>query len=448
MKNRLNFNEAVEYVRSLDVYGSVLGLDNMRALASELDNPQDGLKFIHVTGTNGKGSVCAFITSVLATAGYKVGAYNSPAVLSDTDQFRINTKIVSKSLYAEAITLVKSAADKVVEASGVYPTRFEVETMAAFVMFYIEKCDIVVLETGLGGRDDATNIINTSILHVITSISKDHTAVLGSTLEEIVKNKCGIIKTSAPVVFFDNEDSEFLDESAKARQVVINKCAGTGSDLILVNGSHIESATVSRGKLNIIFRGDAVKAVKRVKVSMTGAYQKNNVLIAIRVIETLIEMGYNITAEAISIGMEKAKIPFRFEKIKYNNLVDIILDGAHNPDGAKNFIDSLRLNYKDKDFIFIIGIFKDKDYEKIAKITGEIARKIYVIENTKSPRALDRNTLCKVYSKYCRDVYARDSIEEAICSAIKNVSDRNTVICCFGSLSWLADAKTVIKELR
>lgn len=451
----LSYADAIEYIKSLDVYGSVLGLDNMRILAEELDNPQEGLKFVHVTGTNGKGSVCAFLTSILKEAGYKVGSYNSPAVLSDIDQFRINMTIISKELYAEAVSIVRSACERVAESHGIHPTRFEVETMVAFVAFYIEKCDIVVLETGLGGRDDATNIINNTMLHVFTSISMDHSAVLGDTLLEIAEVKSGIIKTSAPVLMYDRLDAELTDveisDVSAVNDYISKKSDSIGSSLYTVSDKSISNVTYNDGF--ICFDMDEY-AHKSLKLSMRGAYQPINAAIAVKAAHILAEIGYNITDKDIAKGLKKATIPFRFEKYTADHKVDIILDGAHNEDGAKQLVKSLEFVYPDREFIFVSGIFKDKDYEKIAKLTANKARKIIVIQNEKSERSLDKDVLCSVFEKYNNNVKTADdidtalyeAIEEATCTICANAT--HPVVICFGSLSWLRDAKKCIKSLK
>lgn len=427
----MTFDEAISYVKSLDVYGSVLGLDNMRTLAEALDNPQDGLKFVHITGTNGKGSTSAFLTSILTEAGYKAGSYNSPAVKSNTDQFRINMEIVPDELYAEAVSLVKEACDLIVSNGGLQPTRFEVETMAAFVMFYLEKCDIVVLETGLGGVDDATNIINTAILHIVTSISMDHADVLGDTLEKIAENKSGIIKTSAPVILYDRSVTDNSEDVIKANAVFEKKCEMLGADLYKVNDLE----------------------AREFELSMKGAYQSENATLAIKAAYVLHDLGINISEENIKKGLKDAAIPFRFEQIKVNNQVDIILDGAHNPDGAYQFIKSLELNYSGRECIFITGIFKDKDYQEIARITATRAGKIYIIKNEKSSRSLSKSILAETFRKYNDNVIIADSIRDAISSAFTeanekcDASGKHPIVCCFGSLSWLNDAKDIIKKL-
>lgn len=434
----MTFDESIAYIKSLDIYGSVLGLENMRALCSELDNPQDGLKFVHVTGTNGKGSVCAFLSNILLDAGYKVGSYNSPAVLSDIDQYRLNMEIISEELYAEAVSLVRDACERIVASGGNQATRFEVETMVAFTAFYIEKCDIVVLETGLGGELDATNVIANTLLHVFTSISLDHSAVLGSTIEEISKVKSGIIKTSAPVLVYGNNP------------IIRERATEMDADLYTVSDDDISNIHMECGRVFFDLRDPEFRDIE---LSMPGAYQPYNASVAIKAATILTNIGFKISKKNIRHGIKKAIIPFRLEVVKYG-VVDIILDGAHNPDGANQFMKSLSLLCGDREAVFLTGIFKDKDYEEIAKITGGRASKIFAIQNTKSERSLDKNTLAKCLLKYNASVETEDSIESALKKAISYAQDKicddmtHPVVACFGSLSWLNEARVIIDSIK
>lgn len=454
MKSDLSFEQAVEYIKSLDMYGSVLGLDNMRVLAKALGNPEDSLRFVHVTGTNGKGSACAFLSNTLVKAGYKVGSYNSPSVIDGIDQFKINMKHIRKKLYAKAISIVRAACATVASETGNHPTRFEVETMAAFVAFSLEKCDIVVLETGLGGRDDATNIINTEILHVFMPISLDHSEVLGNTLEDIARVKAGIIKNSVPTVICCRE--EFLESDDGPESVIESRCREMNSKVYKVTKDLIDNIRISNKHLVFDLKESEELELTPVKIKlrMKGAYQPLNALVAFTAAKVLSDIGFNITEDNIKKAFKKTKIPFRFQEMKIDNMVDIILDGAHNPDGARKFVKSLQLNYPDREKIYVTGIFKDKDYAKIAEITGSCARKIYVIQNEKSARSLDKAVLAEEYRKYCDDVIEVESVQNAIdkatddAKALISANATHPVVCCFGSLSWLNEAKEYIKSKR
>lgn len=437
----MDFNEAINYIKSLDVYGSVLGLGNMHALSQELDYPQAKLRFIHVTGTNGKGSTCAYLGAILKEAGYKVGSYNSPAVLSDIDQFRIDGEIVSDELYAEAVTLVREASESIVENGGVQPTRFEVETMAAFVMFYIEKCDIVICETGLGGRDDATNVIDTTVLHIITKISEDHLGVIGNNIIEIAETKSGIIKSGAPVLMYAGDGGD--DSYKEIYKKISDKCNEHGAVLYSFTDDQVTNGKIEDGQLVFDLKKHDLESIHS---GMVSKYQMTNASLAIDASYILADLGYRITEASIREGIKNARLPFRFEINKASG-IDIVLDGAHNPDGAKLLIDSLKLTYPDRPYIFINGIFKDKDYEKIAQITAGYADKIYVVGDYGNQRALDKNVLVDTVSKYNTSTTAEININTAIDKALEDArgyeeaKGERPVIVCFGSLSWLKYAK-------
>jgi len=420
----MNFEEAKKYIESLNKFGSVLGLGNIKALCDELSNPEASLRFVHVTGTNGKGSTCAFLTSILKASGIRAGSYNSPAVICEYDQYRIDDEIIDEDTYAKALTKVSEAVTRLNER-GISPTRFEVETAMAFVMFKDAGCELVVIETGLGGRDDATNVINNTILHVFATISLDHVQILGNTLEEIAEVKSGIIKSDAKTVIYNLNDS--------ATDVIIKRAKELGSECVILSEKDI--------------------ADNKYTLSLKGEYQKINSLIAVSAVQELRKTGFDISDEAVRNGLMNAHIPFRFEVISYeddkNNceLPIIILDGAHNEDGARMLIESLKCEYPEKDYVFITGIFKDKDYEKIASIVSEVASEVIVTENDMSDRVLSTELLTKIYKKYTEKVSQYDRIEKCIDIGIEKVrQNKNAVLILSGSLSWLSRAKEYIKH--
>ena len=419
----MNFEEAKLYINSLNKFGSVLGLENIKALCDELSNPEDDLKFIHVTGTNGKGSTCAFITSILKASGIKAGSYNSPAVICEYDQYRIDDEVIDEDTYASALTKV-AAAVEVLNERGISPTRFEVETVMAFVMFRDAGCELVVLETGLGGRDDATNVVKNTILHVFASISPDHMFILGNTLAEIADVKSGIIKSSAPTIIYNADES--------ATEVIVNRANKCGSPVTIITADDVKK--------------------NNYELSLKGTYQKTNSCIALAVINELKNQGYDITDDAIEMGLKSAHIPFRFEVLPFKDNANgaseeltIILDGAHNEDGAYKLVDSLKSEYPARDYVFVTGIFKDKDYEKIAEIISGIASEVIVTENDLSNRALSKQILTKTYEKYINKVAQYDKIEMCIDKGIEAVkANQNAILILSGSLSWLNRAKEYI----
>lgn len=421
----MNFDEAKLYINSLNKFGSVLGLENIQALCDELSNPEDDLKFIHVTGTNGKGSTCAFLTSILKTAGIKAGSYNSPAVICEYDQYRIDDEIIDEETYAKALTKVVKAVEAL-NGRGISPTRFEVETAMAFVMFKDADCEIVVLETGLGGRDDATNVIKNTLLHIFASISPDHMFILGNTLAEIADVKSGIIKSSAPTIIYNADES--------ATEVIVNRAKEYDSEVTIVTAEDVRKNDY--------------------ELSLRGTYQKINSCIALAAVNELKRQGYVIDENDIEMGLKSAHIPFRFEIVPFavnkdgeKRELSIILDGAHNEDGARKLVDSLKYEFPGKEYIFVTGIFKDKDYDKIAEIISEVASEVIVTENDLSDRALSKQILTETYKKYINRVSQYDKIEMCIERGIEKANNTPNAILIFsGSLSWLNRAKEYIQK--
>lgn len=405
----MNYNEAAEYVRSLTSRGIVPGLSNMRRLCLELGNPQDKLKTVHIAGTNGKGSFGAYLGKMLECEGYCTGRYVSPAVEKARESFLINGEAVSEEDYARCISAVRDAAERI-EAEGFFPTPFEVETAAAFVLFDWKQCGFALIECGMGGRLDATNVIKSSVCSVITKISADHTAFLGDTLSEIAAEKSGIIKSGGIAVS--------AMQCEEVSEVIEKKCRETGVDLVFAEKADIISSGLDR----MDFEYDG----KQYHTSLTGLYQAQNAALAICAARRI-----GISEKSIREGVEQTKWSYRFEIIKKNPYV--ILDGAHNPDGASELAKTIKRYFKKEDVTFIFGVFRDKDYEKIAELTAPLAKKIYTV-TPPSLRGLKAETLAETVRKYNENVTASD-IETAF-----NEADSRAVIC-FGSLSFLKKAR-------
>lgn len=418
----MNYTEAKNYIDDCYKKGSVYGLDSIRALMSELGSPQNGQRIIHIAGTNGKGSVGTFIASVLQKAGYKVGRFVSPTIYCYEERFQINGSYINNDDFAQVMTLVKAAADKI----NFDPTGFELETAAALCYFKMEKCGVSIIECGLGGKNDATNVIDNNMLTVLTSISLDHTALLGSTTAEIAEEKCGIIKNGTVVV------SAYQDSAAK--EVIENCCKKNNVPYHFINNADILNKNYSAPYQCFDF-----EKYKAVKTAMLGDYQFENAALALKCINVLKEKGFDITDESVYSGMRKAHWGGRFEVISSDPV--FILDGAHNPDAAQRLKNSLNLYFKDSKFIFIIGVFADKDYDGILKITAPLADKIFVIK-APSPRGLDASALAASALKYNSSV-VQSSLKEAV-ACCKEQKDHVTVA--FGSLSFMGEITGYIKE--
>lgn len=426
----MNYSEAKDYLTKLDTFGSVLGLSRMRELVTVLNDPQNDTDIIHITGTNGKGSILCFLSYIMKKQGLVVGSFSSPAVAGVRDCFRIDNEIISEELFAECTTDVKNACDFIIEKGHEHPTRFEVETAIAFLAFKKSKCNIAIVETGLGGEGDSTNVIDNAVMNIFASISLDHVKELGPDIKSIARNKAGIIKSSAPVIICAN------NEEATAQ--VENRASEYNAKVYKVLARDITNKNVSEEGITFDFDG-----INNIHVSMCGAYQYINAAVAIKAMKIL----YNTDSEIIKNGLHNTKWPFRFERISSNPL--IYLDGAHNEDAALKLRETLDNLYKDRYLIFVIGIFKDKDYDRICEITLPIARKVFVTKNDLNKRSMSAEELFKVALKYNKNSEIKNSVDEAVKASVAYADsnkDKEPIIVMFGSLSWLDKAKKIIGD--
>ena len=323
----MNYKEAVEYIEEVQVYGSVLGLENIKALCEKLGNPQKDLKFIHIAGTNGKGSVLAFVSTVLKVAGYKVGRYISPTITEYRERIQINQRMISKKDLPVYMERIKEACDALVEEGKSHPTPFEMETALGFLYFKEKNCDFVVLETGLGGITDATNIIDNTVLAILTSISRDHMGFLGNSLEEIAKKKTGIIKEGCVAVT--------AGQTPEVTDIIKKACYEKKIPLLVGDSSLVKNVKRSMKKQSFSY-----KEYKKIEISMLGTYQIENAIVALEAIEALKSAGYQIKEKAVVVGMAETTWQGRFSII--NNRPLIVIDGAHNEDGIDAFILSVK----------------------------------------------------------------------------------------------------------
>lgn len=400
----MRYGEAIGYIHSLYKFGSRPGLERVTQLLEAVGNPHNSLKFIHVAGTNGKGSVCAMTAKILECAGYKVGLYTSPFVLSFRERIQINGKFIPKRALA---SLTKKLID-----TGIVVTEFEFITAMAFLYFKSQKCDVVVLETGLGGRLDATNVIKAPLVSVITSISLDHTSVLGDTVEKITAEKCGIIKQGCKVV-----------SSAQCEQAmeVIKQRA---PDVIVPCGYKALQSDFDGQKFTY--------NNEEFCVSLLGEHQIEN---AVTAIETVKASGIKISKQDIICGMRNVFHPARMEVIRKEPL--LILDGAHNPSGAK----ALEKLIKGKKLCAIIGVMADKDYYQVLECTAPHFEKIVTVTVKENPRTLSAHELAKAVKQYNNNVCAAASYEEAI----SIVKDKPCVV--YGSLYLAAAIRPLLFDI-
>lgn len=417
MKN--NYNEAKEYLKTAAKYGSIMGLDTIKELLRRLDNPQDKLEFVHVAGTNGKGSTVMFISTILQETGIKVGCFCSPDVFEYREIIQINGEMISKESMSEIIFEIKSVIDAMLLEGLPHPTIFELETAAAFLYFYREKCDIVVLEAGLGGALDATNIVKNTVCAVLSPISRDHMEFLGNTLYEIAVNKAGIIKEKSIVVAASQENIVLT--------AIKEKCSEHYNELI--NADYKNAYNISYDNFKTIF---SYKEFENAEIVLFGTYQLQNAVTAIEAAKALNKKGYEISREHIISGLRKTEFRGRFEVISREPL--IIIDGAHNEAAALALKETILTYLKNKSLVFIIGMFVDKEYDKVAKITAGLADNIITVETPDNARALGAEELLKTVKKYNKNSICAGSIDEALELAKSYNKD---AIIAFGSLSYL-----------
>ncbi|MDO5018213.1 MAG: folylpolyglutamate synthase/dihydrofolate synthase family protein [Lagierella massiliensis] len=391
------------------------GAKNIEAVLNILKNPQDNLNIIHVAGTNGKGSVCNFIANALEENGYKVGLYTSPAIFDNTDRFKINHENINdKRLFKYYEDIKKLCKEHSIEIN-----EFDIATVIAFLYFYEQDCDFAVVEVGIGGRVDSTNVIKRSLVSVILNIGFDHMDLLGDTLEDIAYEKSGIIKNNSTVVYYPQEDSinKIIEDQARIKN----------SQIIKPDFSKIKDINVSKDILKFKYKGYNFDLLLKSHI------QKFNSVIAFEVINKVKEKGFNISLDKAVRGINSTYIPGRFEKMRTKP--DVIVDGSHNEKAVLSLKNTLKKIYPNEKLVFIIGFYKDKEYEKLIQLTSELAY-CYICCESGSKRSLNSKTLFEISNKYSNMVYDKKTIENSIEFALDKFKDRNIVI--YGSLSLVS----------
>lgn len=424
----MDFLEAQNYLEKVRSQKEiVLGLDTMRHLMAKLNNPQDKVKFIQVAGTNGKGSTAAYLTSILSEAGIKVGRYTSPAVFSSTEQYFACGSCISESEYAKGVTAVAEAAASL---DGETPTAFEQETALAFWYFAQKGCELAILEAGLGGDMDATNIVTTTVCSIITSISMDHCRILGNKISEIAAHKAGIIKPGAPVICIEQKEDAMEPIRAAA------KAADT--PLYEVHRDEVRQIFSDKRESIVFFR-----EFENLHLKMLGSCQPENAALAVQAASVL-SRSYPIEKKHIYDGIEKTRWGGRFEL--HSGSPDIILDGAHNPDGIRRLRESVNQMFGAVPICYVCGVLADKDYEKEIEILFGRASNVFTV-TPPSPRAMKSTDLKAAIKKRFSQLKvtsfdSEDGIEKAMEAA---VSQNNPVVVC-GTLTILARVKEWMKR--
>ncbi len=419
----MNYTEAREYLDNVSASGIILGLDSIRALMEELENPQDDLRIVHIAGTNGKGSILSYTKNILMDAGYRVGCYSSPSVFGYLERFQIDGEWMTESEFPELVQKVKDAADRMTAKGLNHPTVFELETAIAFEYFKERKCDYVMLETGMGGDLDSTNVIKSPLVCAFASISMDHIGILGNTLREIATCKSGIIKPGAAVVTGPQnpEAMEVLDAAAESMG-----CRITRTEDCTRKEHSPEGQT-------FLYKG------REYSIALLGRHQLRNAATSIEVASALQKTGAAVTEENIRNGLAKTRWPGRLEIIRKDSKI-WILDGAHNAAAAECLAETLRECWPDTKFTAVTGVFRDKEYSKIAEILSGVLNHAICIDLPEVGRSLPKEELAAVYAKVGVKSDVSDSIETAINEA---TSDAVLVT---GSLSLLRSAKDGIEK--
>lgn len=426
--------DAIAYLTTSRWQTVSLGLTRTKELLAGLGNPQDALHFVHVAGTNGKGSTCAFIASVLEQAGYRVGLFTSPALYCFEERIKVDGEPITQ----DDLQVITLQIREVAEAMDEHPTEFELLTALAFSYFAREKCDIVVVEVGLGGRLDSTNVIKQPEVTVITPISLDHCELLGDTLEAIAREKAGIIKPGVPVVI--------AAQDLRALAVIEGAAKEAGSKLFIVDPLKVVGNTSDF----------SYKKYHDLQLGLVGSFQLQNAACALETLDVLQNQGWTIPEDAIREGMRLVCWPGRFEVVCSDPL--IIFDGAHNESGMKAFVETLGQRYPESYRIVITGVLADKDYASMARILVGVADQIITI-TPENPRALEAKEYAAVLqstvepASRTRSITFAEDIQTGILSALELAREKETkldskrvVICVCGSLTIQKSVMDVLRQ--
>ena len=420
----MDYKEALAYLNAVEFFGSKPGLERMAAMLDALGNPQDGMKFVHVAGTNGKGSCAAMTASILKAAGYKTGLYTSPYLYRFNERMQIGGKEIEDDVLAELVTRVKPIA----EAMEDHPTVFELMTVTALLWYKEAGCDIVVLEVGLGGRFDATNVIPSPECAVIMNIGLDHTEILGDTLEQIAFEKAGILKPGTEAVLFQQSES--------VTEVVQKRCDELGIALHIPDFDAIRTEFDSLYGQTFTYKGESYA------LPLLGAHQLKNAATVLEVVEVLRRRGWKLEQSDVEHGLYAVHWPGRFELLSEEPL--FVVDGGHNPQCALTVRDNLLRYFPDKRRILLLGVLRDKDYPALTEILNEAADE-YICITPDSHRALPAGELADFLNRYNKPVAVCDSIRDGVSLALDR-SDEGSVVCAVGSLYSVGEIRACFER--
>lgn len=420
--------EAVAYIHSVAWKGSRPGLSRITELLERLGNPQDGLRFIHVAGTNGKGSFCAMTEAVLRAAGYRTGLFVSPYIKHFNERICLSGQPISDSDLAEMTALVRPHADAMEDS----PTEFELITAIGLLYFARKGCDVVVLETGMGGRLDSTNIIKSPLLSVITGISIDHAAYLGDTVEAIAAEKAGIIKAGTPVLWGGRDKNARGVIAAQAERMGVTMHA-TEDTPLTVREISLTGATVDYG------------AYRNIHIPLLGSYQPRNLANVLAALPLLEKAGLTLPERAVREGLANVRWRGRFEKLSDTPL--ILSDGAHNPEGIAAAAESIRLYFGNRPVLLLMGVMADKDYRGMVGDLAPLAARVFTL-TPDNPRALSADALAACFAEVGVPACGYASVGEAVRAAVAEAKATGTPLLSLGSLYMYAEVTDVLEEMK
>ena len=417
----MTYEEALSYIHSICWKGSKLGLDRTRELLGKLDDPQKELKFIHIAGTNGKGSTAAMLSSILEEAGYRVGLYTSPFINRFNERMQVNHQPIPDEELAALTEYVRPYADAMADS----PTEFELITALAMVWFARQKCDIVVLEVGMGGELDSTNIIDVPEAAVIAAMGLDHVKELGPTMADIARAKAGIIKEGGRVVSYGG--------NPEADEVIAAVCRARNASLCQPDFSAIVPGDFSLEGQTFSYKG-----WRGLRIPLVGAYQMNNAAVVLETVEVLRQRGWNISDEAVRQGLADTRWPARFEVLRRDPV--FIVDGGHNPHGIRATAESLRRLFPGRKITFVTGVMADKDVEHILGLIVPLADQFFTVRPD-NPRAMDAGELAARIEAMGAKATACASVRDGVDRAIQ-AEGPHGVACALGSLYMSGEVRS------
>jgi dihydrofolate synthase / folylpolyglutamate synthase len=410
------YEEALSKIESLQVFGSRPGLERVRMLLSRLGDPQEMLEFIHVAGTNGKGTTCALLASVLQRAGYRTGLFVSPHVSEFRERIQVNGEMIPESDLCSLVETVFPEVEKMA-SEGEIVTEFELIAALAFLWFASQNCEIVVLEVGLGGRLDATNVIPRPLVSVITALSLDHTKILGDTIEQIAAEKCGIIKPGGVTVCYPEQPQAALE-------VIRQTCAGRRNQLVLPSLGDLTVGAMSLSGTDFKYRGMTLH------LPFLGDHQIKNAGTALAVLEALEPSGRQISEASYREGFEEARFPARLEVLSQKPVV--LLDGAHNPGGTAALAEAIRRYLPGKRVAAVMGMMEDKDVRTAVRNLSGVFARVFTAA-PESPRAMSAEKLAELWTSLGTPAIAAENAASAFRAAMEGLGPEEALVIC-GSL--------------